>query len=133
MSEENHHEDDMDILSKVIVDAIMKSKDVRRAIRKLSDSDESRQKSFMVLMLKVQNLVDSMEPGDDSLSREIHIDPDEIERQAKVRKPVENWKRKSRFVVDGKMETPQELAFREFLSKKFDQDEWLRKNGLTMD
>jgi hypothetical protein len=133
MSENERPEDDMEMLSKAIVDAIIKSKEVREAIRKLSDTDESYSKSFMVLMLRVQNLVESI--GVD-LSKA--TDPaSEDEFNPGPVKPSATRKKKNRAVfknlVDGKVETPSELAFREFLAKRFDQDEWLKKIGIIFD
>ncbi|VAX24963.1 hypothetical protein MNBD_NITROSPINAE04-545, partial [hydrothermal vent metagenome] len=48
-------------------------------------------------------------------------------------KPSAIKKKKKDFfknLVDGKIETPSELAFREFLADRFDQDEWLKKIGV---
>ncbi|HJM83549.1 MAG TPA: hypothetical protein QF720_08180 [Nitrospinota bacterium] len=130
---DDHNEDDMEFLSRVIVNAIMQSEEVRKAIKMLTESDKTNQKSFMVLMLKVQHLLDSIDPDDKRITREIKLDLDEVEEQSEISKSSDNWKRKSRFIVDGKMETPQELAFRKFLSEKFNQREWLRSNGLNLD
>lgn len=133
MSENERPEDDMEMLSKAIVDAIIKSKEVREAIRKLSDTDESYSKSFMVLMLRVQNLVESI--GVD-LSKAVDPASDDEFNPARV-KPSASRKKKNRDIfknlVDGKVETPSELAFREFLAKRFDQDEWLKKIGIIFD
>lgn len=131
MSENERPDDDMEMLSKAIVDAIIKSKDVREAIRKLSDTDESYSKSFMVLMLRVQNLVESI--GVD-LSKAVDPSSDEKFNPAPV-KPSAAKKKNNDFknLVDGKIETPSELAFREFLADRFDQDEWLKKIGVIFD
>ncbi len=131
MSEKERPEDDMEALSRAIVEAIVKSKDVRKAIRKLSDNDENYSKSFMVLMLRVQNLVESI--GVD-LSKamdqmhERHYDPSAAE-PAGAKKKNNDFKN----VVDGKRETPSELAFREYLANRFNVDAWLKKHGIIFD
>lgn len=129
MPENERPEDDMEMLSKAIVDAIIKSKDVREAIRKLSDTDESYSKSFMVLMLRVQNLVESI--GVDlskavDPSSEEKLNPSPVKPSAAKKRNRDSFKN----LVDGKIETPSELAFREFLADRFDQDEWLKKIGI---
>jgi len=127
MSEEKHPDENMDDLSKAIVDAIMNSRDVRKAIRKLSEMDDNYAKSFMVLMLKVQNLTDTMEDpqGTTRRSAEFTIDPGQLleKKPKRTRRDVTNR-------IDGKVETPNEIAFREYLASLFDQDEWLKNNGL---
>ncbi|MGK7346069.1 MAG: hypothetical protein ACNS63_09705 [Candidatus Nitrospinota bacterium M3_3B_026] len=127
MPEEPSPENEMEILSKAIVDAIVRSRDVRKAIARLSGSDEIDSKSFMVLMLKVGNLAEAMgfdvPPGGgdgaakEGTNGEAGDKPDE---QVKLPDSYEDGRRLSRA----------EKAFREYLSKVFDQDEWLRKNGL---
>lgn len=132
MPENERPEDDMEMLSKAIVDAIVKSKDVREAIRKLSDTDESYSKSFMVLMLRVQNLVESI--GVD-LSKAVDPSSEEKFNPNIVKPPAAKKKNRDFFknLVDGKVESPSELAFREFLANRFDQDEWLKKIGVIFD
>ncbi len=129
MPENERPDDDMETLSKAIVDAIIKSKDVREAIRKLSDTDESYSKSFMVLMLRVQNLVESigvdLSKAADPSSEE-KFNPGPVKPSAIKKKNRDLFKN----LVDGKVETPSELAFREFLADRFDQDEWLKKIGV---
>ncbi|VAX17017.1 hypothetical protein MNBD_NITROSPINAE03-453, partial [hydrothermal vent metagenome] len=118
MPENERPDDDMEMLSKAIVDAIIKSKDVREAIRKLSDTDESYSKSFMVLMLRVQNLVESI--GVD-LSKAVDSTPEEKFNPGPIKPSAIKKKKKDFFknLVDGKIETPSELAFREFLADRF--------------
>lgn len=132
MSEDKRHEEEFEFLSRAIVDAIVKSSDVRKAIRKLSESDESYAKSFMVLMLKVQNIAETMEgekpakPGLPTEKKmELGKEDFEGELDEEPEEPRKNY-------VDGKLLSPSEMAFREFLAERFDQDDWLRRNKLIL-
>lgn len=124
MPEEPSPENEMEMLSRAIVDAIVRSRDVRKAIARLSGSEEIDSKSFMVLMLKVGNLAEAMgfdvPPGgkDTDGAAEAKDEPEE----GRIKLPDS--------YEDGRMLSRAEKAFRDYLSKVFNQDEWLRKNGL---
>ena len=125
MPEEQNPESDkeMERLSRAIVEAIVKSKDVRRAISDLSETEDIHSKSFMILMLKVANLAEAM--GMETPSSLDEDSSDEARRPA--RKEVETC---GGDYEDGKKLSEAEAAFREFLSSRFDENRWLRNNGL---
>ena len=127
MPDGGHRDKDMEFLSRAIVNAIAKSGDVREALRRISETDESYGKSFMVFMLKVRNLVESIgaAPRDGATDNRKTGSSGTKTPTAKTRKA-----RDMRFVVDGKAESPGEIAFREYVAGHFDQDAWLKKHGL---
>ncbi|MDH5478962.1 MAG: hypothetical protein OEY50_11565 [Nitrospinota bacterium] len=132
MSDDKQRDDNMDFLSKAIVDAITKSPDVRQAIKQLAETDEGYSRSFMVLMLKVRNLAETLgveiSGGRDDFPGEDMFDLNFLDQ-----KPEQEQQKTDRAnIVDGRKETPQEIAFREFESTRFNQEEWLRKHGLIL-
>lgn len=130
MADEKQRDDNMESLSRAIVDAITKSPEVRQAIKKLAERDESYSRSFMVLMLKVRNLAETLgveiAAGKDETAGEEMFNLNFVEREGEDELPgidLSNY-------VDGRKETPSETAFREFESSQFNQMEWLKKHGL---
>ena len=130
MGEEKQRDENMDILSRAIVDAITKSPEVRMAIKKLAEKDESYYRSFMVLMLKVRNLAETL--GVDISHAKEGMSGEELFDLNFMDHPPEREPRRVDVTnhVDGRKESPLETAFREFESSRFNQDEWLRKHGL---
>lgn len=132
MSEDKRHEEEFEFLSRAIVDAIVKSSDVRKAIRKLSESDESYAKSFMVLMLKVQNIAETLEgekPAKPGLPTEKKMELGKEDFEGELDEEPEETRKN---YVDGKLLSPSEMAFRKFLAERFDQDDWLKRNKLIL-
>lgn len=130
--EDKNNEKDMEILTRAIVDAITKSRDVREAMRRLTESDEVCAKSFMVLMLKVRSLAETM--GLDFPSSCSH-DPEKsppVKEKKKADSRQDSFKKLMACYVDGKQLTPREMEFCEYLATKFDSDEWLKKHGLII-
>ena len=130
MAEERHGGQNMEFLSKAIVDAITKSPEVRKAIKQLTERDENYSKSFMVLMLKVRNIAESLgveiAQGAEDTQGEEMFDLNFMSRKKEEKKETMDLTD----IVDGRKETPSELAFREFDSSRFNQEEWLKKHGL---
>jgi len=130
MAEEKQRDDSMEFLSRAIVDAITKSPEVRQAIKRLAEKDEGYSRSFMVLMLKVRNLAETLGVEISGVREEAVgedlFDLDFVGKKGSMERPRADL---SNF-VDGKKETPKEAAFREFESNRFNQEEWLRKHGL---
>ena len=131
--DEKNNEKDMEILTRAIVDAITKSRDVREAIRRLSETDEVCSKSFMVLMLKVRSLAETM--GLDFPNACSH-EPEKLSPPAKEKKRGEArqaaLKKIMGGLVDGKKLTQREMEFCEYMADNFDSGEWLKKHGLIM-
>ncbi len=130
MPDEERPDEEMELLSRAIIDAIVKSKDVRNAMNKLFQADESYAKSLMVLMLKVQNLADSLGTEGENGTEFTH--EKRLEFNTKVEEELRNHDIDISNIVDGIRETSSETAFRKFLADRFDQDEWLKKNGLIL-
>lgn len=132
-NDDKNNEKDMEILTRAIVDAITKSRDVRDAIRRLSDADEVCSKSFMVLMLKVQSLAESMGL---ELPATCSSEPDKPAAPQKEKKRGEAKqaaiKKIAGGVVDGKKLTQREIEFCEYMAQNFDSVEWLKKHGLII-
>ncbi|MDH5637686.1 MAG: hypothetical protein OEZ04_04285 [Nitrospinota bacterium] len=131
MADDKQRDDNMEFLSRAIVDAITKSPEVRQAIKKLAEEDESYSRSFMVLMLKVRNLAESLGvkiagPGDDMGGDEM-FDLNFMERKQGAEPEITDLSN----YVDGRKESPKEIEFRKFESTRFNQEEWLRKHGLS--
>jgi len=130
MAENKRPDDEMESLSRAIVDAIINSRDVRKAMRKISEADDSYSKSFMVLMLKLQNLADSIDLDKNSQEQVKNFNiGSEMSGLTQPRAKKNEFKN----FVDGKRESTSEIAFREFLASRFNQEDWLRKNGLTLE
>jgi hypothetical protein len=131
--DEKNNEKDMEILTRAIVDAITKSRDVREAIRRLSEADEVCSKSFMVLMLKVRSLAETM--GLDFPNTCSH-DPEKLSAPARDKQRGEArqaaFKKLMGGFVDGKQLTQREMEFCEYLADNFDSGEWLKKHGLIL-
>ncbi|MBI5816574.1 MAG: hypothetical protein HZB29_13300 [Nitrospinae bacterium] len=127
MPDEKPHDKNMEVLTRAIVEAITKSREVREAVRKLSETDEVCSKSFMVLMLKVANLADTMGLdfpdvcGHDAAPRKTRSRADEGTGENAP---------KPEAVEDGRALSKREKEFREFLAENFDTEAWLKKLGL---
>ncbi len=130
MPDEKDREKEMETLSRAIVEAIVKSRSVRKAISKLSNKEDLFSGSLMVLMLKLQSLADSASIDDEEAfsdeARHGAVIEDEINLLAK-KKPID-----SDIYEEGKKLTPNEAAFRKFLSDNFDQQKWLKRHGLNL-
>jgi len=130
MPDEKHHDRNMEVLTRAIVEAITKSREVKEAVKKLSETDEICSKSFMVLMLKVANLADTM--GLDFPSSCNHDQPEKRSQRYAAdlgtdeadSTPIEKKRE------DGGGLSSREKEFRKFLEEKFDQEAWLKKLGL---
>ncbi|VAX24075.1 hypothetical protein MNBD_NITROSPINAE02-2233 [hydrothermal vent metagenome] len=130
MPDEKDREKEMETLSRAIVEAIVKSRSVRKAISKLSNKEDLFSGSLMVLMLKLQSLADSTNKDDEGAfvddAEHGAVIEDEISLLAK-NKPIN-----SDIYDEGKKLTPNEAAFRKFLSDNFDQQKWLKRHGLNL-
>ena len=138
MPDDSGGEKDMEALTRAIVDAITRSREVREAVKRLSDNDDVCSKSFMVLMLKVRNLAETMGVELHTCSHEGSSAQERFEELKRVYKPKTKNGEPSpppqppRDMVDGAVLSPEEAAFREYLAEKFDEQAWLRKLGLIM-
>ena len=121
MSDSDGSERSFEKLSKAITEAVMTSPKVKKIVAEIQKDDNICPKSFMVLVLKMEVLTDSLEL--------------EIEEELKEERPVPKKRKSKRSsrkpqFIDGQELSKKEVEFQEFTNKKFDDDEWLKKNGL---
>ena len=96
MSHSHDSEPNFEKLSKAITEAVMSSEKVRKIVEEIQKSDEICPQSFMVLVLKMQVLTESLE---------LNIEQDDV-----VEKPV--VKKRTRKNKSGKPKRPSEYGLR---------------------
>ncbi|GMT41777.1 MAG: hypothetical protein IEMM0002_0188 [bacterium] len=123
----NYSDEDMEKLSRAIVEAIMSSEPVRRALGKMHNVEDSLPSNFMVFMLRLDSLVDGK---NGNKKGEIRLEEfsKEKPKKRKSRKPAKRLP-----IVDGRLLSENEKTFLDYLSKKFDQKAWLKKNKISLD
>jgi len=117
--------EDMEKLSRAIVEAIMDSEDVRQALKKMQKPNDVAANNFMVFMVRLDSLSDSQNEKNGIRLEEI---PNKRPKKHRTGK-----KSVKPFIVDGKLITENEKFFLDYLSKNFNQKAWLEKNKLTLD
>ena len=121
MSHSHDSEPEFEKLSKAITEAVMSSEKIRKIVEEIQKKDEICPQSFMVLVLKMQVLTESLEL--------------KIEQSNTAEKPVTKKRgrrktsEKSQY-IDGRKLSKREIDFEEFLNERFNSESWLRKNGL---
>ena len=121
MSHSHDSEPEFEKLSKAITEVVMTSEKIRKIVEEIQKKDEICPQSFMVLVLKMQVLTESLEL--------------KIEQSNTAEKPVTKKRgrrktsEKSQY-IDGRKLSKREIDFEEFLNKRFDSENWLRENGL---
>lgn len=121
MSDSDGSERSFEKLSKAITEAVMTSPKVKKIVAEIQKDEDICPKSFMVLVLKMEVLTDSLEL--------------EVEEELKEKRPAPKKRRSKKSsrkpqFIDGQELSKKEIEFQEFTNKKFDDDEWLKKNGL---
>ena len=121
MSDSDGSERSFEKLSKAITEAVMTSPKVKKIVAEIQKDEDICPKSFMVLVLKMEVLTDSLEL--------------EVEEELKEGRPATKKRRRKKSsrkpqFIDGQELSKKEVEFQEFANKKFDDDEWLNKNGL---
>ena len=134
MSESDGAEHSFEKLSKAITEAVMVSPKVKKIVAEIQKNEEICPKSFMVLVLKMEVLTDSLE-------LEVEEELTEEQPTPKKRASRKSLKRrlpwcfiffiKSQF-IDGQQLSKKEIEFQEYSNKKFNTEEWLKKNGLIL-
>ena len=122
MSHAHDAEPEFEKLSKAITEAVMTSDKVRKIVEEIQKKDEICPQSFMVLVLKMQVLTESLDLKVEQ--NDADIKPISKKRTRK------NTTKKSQY-IDGRKLSKREIDFEEFLNERFDSKKWLRKNGLT--
>ena len=108
-------------LSKAVTEAVMASPKVKKIVSEIQKNDHICPKSFMVLVLKMEVLTDSLELEVDEQTTEERPTPKKRKSKKSSKKPQ---------FIDGQELSKKEIKFQEFANKKFDTQEWLKKNGL---
>ena len=130
----NNPEGEMENLSKAIVEAILASGDVKKALEKMQASDSNIAKSMMVFMLRLDSIAE--------LKDRFDADPEELSEfgmEDELQKPKRRRLRKKvnlpslPDIIDGRVVSRSEKKFLEFLADNFDQGNWLKKNGIKLD
>ena len=121
MSDSDGSERSFEKLSKAITEAVMMSPKVKKIVAEIQKDEDICPKSFMVLVLKMEVLTDSLEL--------------EVEEELKEGRPATKKRRRKKSsrkpqFIDGQELSKKEIEFQEFTNKKFDDDKWLKKNGL---
>ena len=122
MSHSHDSEPNFENLSKAITEAVMTSDKVRRIVEEIQKDEEICPQSFMVLVLKMQVLTESLE---------LNIEENDIEEDTVARKATKKKNPKNTQYIDGEKLSKHELDFEEFRSKQFDSENWLKKNRLS--
>ena len=121
MSDSDGSERSFEKLSKAITEAVMTSPEVKKIVAEIQKDEDICPKSFMVLVLKMEVLTDSLELEFEEELKE--------ERPAPKKRRSKKYSRKPQF-IDGQELSKKEIEFQEFANKKFDSDDWLKNNGL---
>ena len=122
MSHSHDSEPNFEKLSQAITEAVMTSEKVRKMVEEIQKNDDICPQSFMVLVLKMQVLTESLE---------LNIEQDDTVEKPVVPKAVRKKNLKKSQYIDGRKLSKHELDFEEFRSEQFDSENWLKKNRLT--
>ena len=121
MSHSHNSEPHFEKLSKAITEAVLTSEKVRKTVEEIQKSDEICPQSFMVLVLKMQVLTESLE---------LKVqEGNPVEKPFTKKRGRKKAPEKSQY-IDGRKLSKREIDFEEFLNKRFDSENWLRENGL---
>ena len=123
MDHSHDSEPEFEKLSKAITEAVMTSEKVKKIVAAIQKNDRICPQSFMVLVLKMQVLTESLEL--------------EIEQEGTEKKPVAQKRGHKRTsekpqYIDGRKLSKREVDFEEFVNGRFDSETWLKRNGLIL-
>ena len=121
MSESDGAERSFEKLSKAITEAVMTSPKVKKIVAEIQKNEEICPKSFMVLVLKMEVLTDSLE---------LEIENGQTEEPPTPKKRASKNSIKKAQFIDGHKLSKKEIEFQEFANKNFNTEEWLKNNGL---
>jgi hypothetical protein len=101
----------------------MTSEKVKKVVAEIQKNDKICPQSFMVLVLKMQVLTESLEL--------------EIEQEGTENKPIAQKRGHKKTsgkpqYIDGRRLSKREVDFEEFVNGRFDSETWLKKNGLIL-
>ncbi|MEC7640837.1 MAG: hypothetical protein VYC17_01655 [Nitrospinota bacterium] len=120
MDESGDSEQKFGELSKAIAEAVMNSKKVKKVVADIQKKEKICPQSFMVLVLKMQVLADSLN---------LDLEDPSLEKKRAKRPRKKSSKEQAQY-IDGRKLSKNEIAFEDFFREGFDTDQWLKKNGL---
>ena len=123
MSHSHDSEPEFERLSKAITEAVMTSEKVREIVEEIQKKDEICPQSFMVLVLKMQVLAESLE---------LKVEQNNTSGKPTTKKRGRKKTPEKPQYIDGRKLSKREIDFEEFLNKRFDSESWLRENGLIL-
>jgi len=122
VSHSSGQDGDYEKLSKAITEAVLSSPKVKKIVSEIQKRDDICPQTFMVLVLKLQSLTE----GFDVEVEETLDKPKKKPRRSKKKAAEEAQ------YIDGARLSKNEIQFEEFISERFDAEEWLKKNGLIL-
>ena len=122
MGHSHDSEPEFEKLSKAITEAVITSNKVRKIVEEIQKKDGICPQSFMVLVLKMQILTESLNLKVEQSDADV--------KPATKKRNRRNTTKKSQY-IDGRKLSKREIDFEEFLNERFDSNQWLKKNGLT--
>ena len=131
MTDPSEPERDFEKLSKAITEAVVSSPKVKKIVEEILKKDKICAKSFMVLVLKIQALVDVLEEDEGGIDLENGDDLETSDSDAKEnQKPEKKLPQDPAQQIDGRILSEKETAFENFANEKFDTEAWLKKLGI---
>ena len=122
MSHSSGQDGDYEKLSKAITEAVLSSPKVKKIVSEIQKRDDICPQSFMVLVLKLQSLTEGFE---------VEVEEATEKPKKKSRRTKKKAAEEAQY-IDGARLSKKEIEFEEFISERFDAEEWLKKNGLIL-
>jgi hypothetical protein len=122
VSHSSGQDGDYEKLSKAITEAVLSSPEVKKVVSEIQKRDEICPQSFMVLVLKLQSLTEGFE---------VEVEEAPEKSKKKPRRTKKKTAEEAQY-IDGARLSKKEIEFEEFISERFDAEEWLKKNGLIL-
>jgi hypothetical protein len=120
VSDSEGSERDFEKLSKAITEAVMTSEKVKKIVAEIQKKDNICPQSFMVLVLKMQVLTESLD---------MEVEEDVVEEKPAPKRGRKKAKEQAQY-IDGRKLSKKEIEYHERVNEKFDSKLWLKKNGL---
>jgi hypothetical protein len=111
------HSEEFEKLSRAIIKAISSSKEVKTIILNLKENNISLDKSLLAFMLDLKSIL--------TLTQDKPFEP---EAESKPRATIRKGN-----VIDGRKMTKEEAEYYRYCATNFDENDWLKKNRLSMD
>jgi hypothetical protein len=122
VSHSSGQDGDYEKLSKAITEAVLSSPKVKKIVSEIQQRDDICPQSFMVLVLKLQSLTEGFE---------VKVEEAPEKSKKKSRRTKKKIAEEAQY-IDGARLSKKEIEFEEFISERFDAEEWLKRNGLIL-